>query len=466
MLQQIADSEAKDFLRHAFEKFQNLSGDMIVSSLLGPKTDSIRHLSILFFAWNHNGTPEALECWLRPWLGKLTPEQITAMVKAYGNPALLLSDYAYLLGVHPLDLWCAGQLRDNPALSWDDLWKTGEQARRMASSWLFKTRNRAAQDLRLRIRIEEDAFLRMTPYWQRLGFPFDRLIPSYATAIGSSGDRPAALAKLMGIIVNHGMQMPTYRISRLEFAPGTPYETVMEPQIKAQRVLPAVVADTIRDVLVGTVEIGTAQRAKGAFKLPDGTQIVVGGKTGSGDNRFESFGRHGQLLSARPVNRTAIFVFYVGGRYFGALTAFVPGSIAGDYQFTSSLPVAITKILAPDLDDRLASDRSSLLVYDTRPQAPEKPKATPAAPAVNGNVTTASIVPPVSKVDRAVTPGSPTVTAPIGPEAPKPAPDTLAGRAQPNGEMKAVLDSVAVLPIVAASPSPGKPQPSKPKLQP
>ena len=35
--------------------------------------------------------------------------------------------------------------------------------------------------------------------WQKLGYPFEALTPSYATAIGASGDRPSALAELMGI---------------------------------------------------------------------------------------------------------------------------------------------------------------------------------------------------------------------------------------------------------------------------
>jgi hypothetical protein len=34
-------------------------------------------------------------------------------------------------------------------------------------------------------------------------------VPSYATAIGSSADRPLALAELMGIIVNDGQRRPT-----------------------------------------------------------------------------------------------------------------------------------------------------------------------------------------------------------------------------------------------------------------
>ena len=54
--------------------------------------------------------------------------------------------------------------------------------------------------------------------WQRLGYPFGALSPSYATALGSSGDRPAALAELMGILVNDGMRQPTLRIDALDLA--------------------------------------------------------------------------------------------------------------------------------------------------------------------------------------------------------------------------------------------------------
>ena len=43
--------------------------------------------------------------------------------------------------------------------------------------------------------------------WQKVGYPFDHLVPSLATALGSSGDRPAALSELMGIILNDAVQM-------------------------------------------------------------------------------------------------------------------------------------------------------------------------------------------------------------------------------------------------------------------
>src|SRR5512137_596672 len=101
----------------------------------------------------------------------------------------------------------------------------------------------------------------MTPQWKRLGFPFDRLVPSYATAIGSSGDRPVALATLMGILLNDGARRPTLRVTRLDFADGTPYETAMdfEPQ-RDKQVLPKAVARAILPVLAGVVQSGTAAR--------------------------------------------------------------------------------------------------------------------------------------------------------------------------------------------------------------
>ncbi len=128
------------------------------------------------------------------------------MAQKKDNPRLTVTDYAYLLALHPLDLWCASEFRNDPNLSWEKLWAQSGDARRMGSAWLLSGRNRRAQDLRLRIRMEKDAFSRMTPYWQKLGFPFKTMVPSYATAIGSSSDRPVALAELVGILINDGMR--------------------------------------------------------------------------------------------------------------------------------------------------------------------------------------------------------------------------------------------------------------------
>ncbi len=60
-------------------------------------------------------------------------------------------------------------------------------------AWLFRPQLKHAQDTRIRIMLEEDAFAHIQKRWARLGYPFDHLVPSLATAIGSSADRPGAL---------------------------------------------------------------------------------------------------------------------------------------------------------------------------------------------------------------------------------------------------------------------------------
>jgi membrane peptidoglycan carboxypeptidase len=206
----------------------------------------------------------------------------------------------------------------------------------------------------LRIRIEEDAFARMTPYWRRLGFPFARLVPSYATAIGSSGDRPAALAELMGIIVNDGIRRPSIMLERLRFASGTPYEAAFTPApTSGVAVMDPVVAGVLRKALASVVESGTARRLAGVIKTAGGEPVTVGGKTGTGDNRFDTVNRSGGVRSSRAVNRTATFVFFIGDRYFGVLTAFVPGKEASRFHYTSALPVSLLKLLGPAISGRI-----------------------------------------------------------------------------------------------------------------
>src|SRR5439155_2214396 len=111
----------------------------------------------------------------------------------------------------------------------------------------------------------------MTPYWKRLGFPFEDLVPSLATAIGSSSDRPAALAELIGIIVNDGLRMPTVRLEELRFGSGTPYHTVLEPQpAPGMRVMEAAVARAVGDVLASLLGRGSVRGVAVGFRRQGG----------------------------------------------------------------------------------------------------------------------------------------------------------------------------------------------------
>jgi len=65
------------------------------------------------------------------------------------------------------------------------------------------------------------------------------------------------------------------------------------------------------------------------------------------------------VLSSRALNRTATFVFYLGPRHYGTLTAFVPGRAAENFTFTSALPVQVLKGMAPILAPYLEPGNST-----------------------------------------------------------------------------------------------------------
>jgi hypothetical protein len=365
-LEESADQEATFVLKRAYRSYGSLTEIETVRRLLRGHV-SARRATVLFYAWQGDTGEEKLATWLGRHVAGWTPDAADApaavhrLARAYGNPRLTIADYGYLLDLHPLEIWCAGELLRAPELSFEGLADRADAATDVSSAWLFKTRNRRAQDLRVKRRIERDAFVHMTPYWRRMGFPFERLVPSLTTALGSSSDRPTALAELMGIIVNDGWRRPSVLIDELRFAESTPYHSVFraEPQ-RGERVMHPAVAHALRGVLSEVVEYGTARRLKAAIVGPDGAPAQVGGKTGtdSGDSRHEVFAQSSEFAASPALDRTASFAFYVGDRYYGVITASVEGSASADYRFTSELPLAVLQLLAPLIEQRLAASAS------------------------------------------------------------------------------------------------------------
>jgi hypothetical protein len=280
----------------------------------------------------------------------LSEADLRAMYDKYARDRFSLADRAFLARMHPLELWLMEWLRENPDGSFEEAWDASGDARDVAYAWLFQTKNRGAQDRRLRTLLERDAFGRIHREWRKLGYPFETIAPTVATAIGSSGDRPSALAELMGIIAADGMRLPSVRVTELRFAAGTPWETVLEPAAEsAERVLRPEVARVLRGALLDVVANGTARRANGAYELP------LGGKTGTGDHQKKRVDRWANVIEAEHVSRSATFVFFAGDRFHGVVTAHVAGTESADYGFTSSLPVQVLRDLAPVLEPVFAS---------------------------------------------------------------------------------------------------------------
>jgi len=350
MLVFFADREGSAYLTRFHRKYKGKSPAEAEALLLKSVHPSAPRLASVLFTLE----PEAGEAQLDELLtrrlghGAGSPRALRAMHKTYSG--LSLADRGYVARVHPLELWVVGYLRRHPGATLTEALDASVQERQDAYAWLFKTRHKNAQDRRIRELIERDAFAQIHRSWQRLGYPFASLTPSYASAIGASGDRPAALAELMGILANDGRRLPQQRVSALHFARDMPYETRLEQRGAApQQLLAPEVAQAARRALADVVNNGTARRLRDAVSDAKGRPLEIAGKTGTGDHRYQVIGRGGRVIAERKVERTATFVFMLGERYFGTLVAYVREPYAAQYRFTSALPVQLLKSMAPQL---------------------------------------------------------------------------------------------------------------------
>jgi hypothetical protein len=268
-----------------------------------------------------------------------------------------IPDRGRLAGMHPLELWLAAYMGRHPdarRMEVLDASAVGQETYRGLSS----RARPASPDGRISPIAESDAFREIHRSWRRLGYPFASLVPSYATAIGSSADRPDHLAELAGILINDGVRYPVRRVEELHFAAGTPYETLLRlSPSRGERVLSPEIAAVVRAAMVAVVTRGTARRAFGALHAADGSPLPIGAKTGTGNNRYRVIEPDGQITEDRAIDRTSTVVFFLGDRLYGTITALVPGAAADRYGFTSELPVQMLRMLGPALERLIAPRR-------------------------------------------------------------------------------------------------------------
>ncbi|MBI3433229.1 MAG: transglycosylase domain-containing protein [Hydrogenophilales bacterium] len=383
-LMRFVDQEGRLFIHRFYQNHQNQTPVQMADDLYARVRANPRRFTSVYRYLEPQAGFEAYVAALHanvPASAGLSPKILEALYKTHAPDAYNLADRGYVTQIHPLELWVVKTLRAAPKTTLSALYDQGADARREVYNWLFKTSRKNAQDIRIQSLLEVEAFDGLLRDWKRLGYPFDNITPSYATAIGASGDRPAALAELMGILVNDGVRAPTVSLTGMHFAANTPYDTRLSLKpAKGERLLPVEVAQTVRRALARVVEGGTAGRLAGALKDPTGQPITMGGKTGTGDHRFETYGKGGQLIDSRVVSRSATFVFYLGDRYFGTLTAVVEGEQAGQYGFTSSLTAQMLKTLLPQLQPHLYPESAGQPKPVPETATTPVPKPTPVVP--------------------------------------------------------------------------------------
>ncbi len=345
-LERFAEFEGTQYLKRFYRKYAGQNEEQVLQTLARGMRQTPRRLAVAYRSLRPEATFEQFLEFTRsqPVGRNLPPKLYVDLYEKYPRDKFNLNDRGYLSRVHPLELWMLEYRRNHPDADLTELLGASTRIRQDVYQWLLKSRFKRAQDIRIRTLLEREAFERILPYWKRQGYPFNTLVPSYATAIGSSGDNPAALATLAGIIQNDGMRYPSIRINQLHFAEGTAMETVMRQNGgRGERVLAPEIAAVVKGAMQEVVEKGTARRVYQCLVLRDGTKVAIGGKTGTGDNRIHS------RAGSKALNRTATFVFVIGDRFYGTLVAYVPGAEAASYGFTSALPVQIFKQLVPAL---------------------------------------------------------------------------------------------------------------------
>jgi membrane peptidoglycan carboxypeptidase len=349
-LERFADKEGKIFLGRFYEKYRGKDPEEIISILMDSvKRKPSRFASIYWFLFPETNLKDFTVFMKRhvdP--ASISEKELQKYFDWYSVRAKTLGDKGYLAKMHPLELWTAAYLFQHPGANLSDIFLNSKSERIEVYDWLMRTSRKHAQDSRIKIILEVEAFTEIHQRWKHMGYPLPSLVPSYATALGTSADRPDALAELMGIILNDGVRYPKTSIESLTFGKDTPYESSYEfTPGKGVRVLSEEVAKAARDGLFDIASNGTAIRLKDGIIIGD-SALPVGGKTGTGDHRYVVY--RGGVKEKRVVNRTATFMFILGDKYFGVVSAFVPGSEAAQFKFTSALPVQILKLMSPHLN--------------------------------------------------------------------------------------------------------------------
>jgi membrane peptidoglycan carboxypeptidase len=425
-LKQFADKEGKSYLSRFIKKYKGLKPEEATSALLNHLTANPKRLAAVYRYLDPKADITAFSSFIKGRLNNpasFDESDYQYLYETYGPDKFDLSDRGYIAQIHPLELWLVGYLRAHPAAGWSEIVDASANQRIEVYDWLINTSHKNAQDIRILSRLEIEAFQELHKRWRRLGYPFGSLVPSYATAIGSSADRPAALAELMGVITNEGEKLAPVTLTRVEFAAGTPFHTVLKRKRQAaERVFPAEIATVIKQALANVVEQGTARRLRGSFALGDGTTLAIGGKTGTGDHRLEVYAANGSVIESKVMNRTATFAFYLGTRFFGVMTVFVPGEAAADFHFTSAIAVQIVKDMEPALrplvlgNERPEPDWAELVArFDAETSVPQG-----AQPKTSAIVATTPTTTPATPTPAAANGAKPNAAKPA-PAKPKPA---------------------------------------------
>ncbi len=370
-LRKFADAEGRTFQWKFWSEQKGKTPDEIATLVAGKTRGGAAQLAVVYRALFPQDSVEKMTAYIQKHCKSCSASTDYAkLYRDYAPGKFDLNDQGYIASVHPLELWTAHYKINNPDSTWEQGAAASYDARMNSYKWLLKSDKLQAQNTRISTMLEKEAFTIIHKMWKEDGFPFSTMVSSYASALGAAGDTPYGLAQFASIMQNDGVRKDPIKFTEIKFATDTPYS--LEAKIKQPeevRVVAPEIAQAMRKVMQGVVEFGTGRRIFNQVKLSDGRILPVGAKTGTGDNRRETYGAGGAVTSSKAVSRTATFFFVIDDRFYGCVTSYVGGEKADDHSFTSALSATVFKNLIPAI--RPVLDRA----YGVK-----TPEAAPAAP--------------------------------------------------------------------------------------
>ncbi|MGZ9097661.1 MAG: transglycosylase domain-containing protein [Micavibrio sp.] len=357
-LDQFAHSEGTGFMWRFWNTQKDKSPEEVAAILAEKTRRTPLQLAVLYRSIFPDAPYQDMDAFIRKECTNCAgTDNFNKLYEDHAPGKFNLNDRGYLTRIHPLSLWLAAYKIKNPNATWDQAVTDSTDERLEVYKWLFQPGKVQGQNTRIRTILEREAFTHIHKTWEDKGFSFSTMVPSYASALGASGDTPAALAELVGILQNDGVRKAPIRFRDIQFAQNTPYAMTFHTKPDSGvRVLPAELTQLVRREMQGVVEEGTGRRVLNAVTLSDGRVLRIGAKTGTGDNRLQTFASNGGVTSSNAKSRTATFVFAIDDRFYGCVTAYVDGPEAGEHKFTSALASQVFKNLIPAI--RPIMDRS------------------------------------------------------------------------------------------------------------
>lgn len=201
---------------------------------------------------------------------------------------------------------------------------------------LWLSRNCAAAEVAHDVGIKN-----IIPVAYRMGIKYP-LEPNLATALGASVVVPMEICSAYGTLADHGIHHPTTGITRVSTQDG---DVLYEYRANPERAVPAKIADTMKDVMRGVIEHGTARVARCPFP--------ASGKTGT-TNSF----RDAWFIGYTDDLVTAV---WVGNRHNQPM----------NHTFGASVPAPIWKVVMlvaqPIMADEHLKNQQQLALINSLP---------------------------------------------------------------------------------------------------